>query len=206
MAMGFKPGAKQRAILLAKGSESGDTELLAEGASEPSLRVCLVQAGRIAQIYPADVDNVSTAANALLVRGALHAFDGTNWNRFRNNTEITLLASATRNSDTTSPYQTNYNARGVVIYLNVTAVPGTDTITLGVNAVDPVSGNVAKLHAFSAISDVGFYRYIVYPGCTDTPSDVAGKISMPLPRKWYVHIFHSGSGDFTYSVGASYIL
>ena len=131
MAMGFKPGAKQRVIPFAKSSESGDTELRASPA------------GNLSVVFPTGgsaLDGISNASTYFIYRDIDAGFapvivpllyNNNTWDRFRNNAEITLLESATRNSDTASPYQTNYNARGVVIYLNVTAVPGTDTITLG---------------------------------------------------------------------------
>jgi len=112
MAMEFKPGAKQRAILLAKGLESGDTEIIAEDVNKPSLRVCLTQAGQIAQVSPVSSDGMSTTTVALLTGGFLYLFNGSSWDRFYNNQEVILLESAKRTSSTSSSIQVNRNARG----------------------------------------------------------------------------------------------
>jgi hypothetical protein len=51
------------------------------------------------------------------------------------------LASAARTASLTSPQQTNVNAKGVVLYLNVTNNPGnSETLRLIVRSKDPASG------------------------------------------------------------------
>jgi len=206
MAMGFKPGAKQRVIPLAKGSESGDTELLADATTGlrvgPYARQLSIGDGDANSIYIAN----SYAQNFLywLVRPQL--FNGSTWDRLRNNAEITLLESATRNSTTTSPTQTNYNARGVIVAIKVTAVPGTDTITVYIDGHDPASNDWYVLLTGSALDTTGMRAYVVCPGAGSAVGDIDAVSSHPLPRKWRVRVVHSAATDFTYSVGASYIL
>ena len=50
--------------------------------------------------------------------------------RWLNNTEATILASGARTVTTVSPAQTNYNARGILLFNDITAVPGGDTVNL----------------------------------------------------------------------------
>ncbi len=136
---------------------------------------------------------------------ALELFNGAAWDPQRNNTELTLLTSAARTATTASAEQVNYNARGVLLYFNVSAVPGTDTVQLTVEGKDPVSGNWGQIWAPAAISaTVQPGRYMLYPGVG--AANLTGQASAALPRIWRVRVIHSGVGSFTYSVGASLIL
>jgi hypothetical protein len=129
-------------------------------------------------------------------------FDGSNWDRERSNLNVTLLASSSRSASTSSAEQTNNNANGVWVVLNITAVPGADTITLKIQGKDPTSGTYVDLLTGSAQSGIGTTEYALYPGVTETANVDVGR---PLPRTWLVTVTHSGSGAFTYSVGASVI-
>jgi len=56
-------------------------------------------------------------------------FNGSSYERQRGNTEGALLASSVRATDTNSANQTNYNARGVIIYINVDIAAAGETVT-----------------------------------------------------------------------------
>lgn len=131
--------------------------------------------------------------------------DGTNIQAMKGNTEDTLMASAARTATTSSPNQVNYNARGVIVVMNITAVPGVDTVTLAIQGIDPASGNVYVISSDAAIGETGLRQVLVYPGAGAEVS--MEKISpVPLPRTWRVAVTHSGSGSFTYSIGYQLIL
>jgi hypothetical protein len=123
---------------------------------------------------------------------------------FVGNTEGTALDSQVRNATTVSPTFANYSARGVVIYFNVSAVPGVDTVTLSLEGKDPVSLNFGTLFSGAAISTViQPARYVLYPGASGAgPTGVAG---IALPRTWRIRVTHSAGTNFTYSVGYSLI-
>jgi len=206
MAMGFKPGAKQRVIPFAKGSESGDTELEVDSVTN-RLRVNISRDQSLTDALPnriAGIVNDDNGARPIAVYP--FTFNTTSWDRFYGNYEITLLASATRNSTTTSPTQTNYNARGVIVVIKVTAVPGTDTITVYIDGHDPASNDWYVLLTGSALDTTGIRAYVVCPGAGSAVGDIDAVSSHPLPRKWRVRVVHSAATDFTYSVGASYVL
>jgi hypothetical protein len=125
---------------------------------------------------------------------------------FRDNVEVTLLASAVRSATTPSGDQINYNARGVLVVFDVTAVPTVNTVNCQIQAKDPVSGKYVTLADSGAQATAGTYTILVYPGATDTDTKLTAKNDIPLPRTWRVNVVHSAATNFTYSVGGSYIL
>lgn len=130
-------------------------------------------------------------------------FNGTTWDRWRNNTEGVLLASASRSSAPTTSIQTNYNHRGVVVFLDVTAASGTGGLAIEIHGVDPVTGKAIKLNSnMTLITATGVYEAILYPGMSHSSGDA----NVPLPRKWQVKIYHGDGSSYTYSVGHSLIL
>ena len=141
------------------------------------------------------------------VLAMLMAFNGATADRWRGNTEVTLLASAIRSTTTNSPDQTNYNARGVVLYVNVTAYT-LGSLTPRIQLKDPVSGTYGDAWiADTAIGATGLYIYQVYPG---VGGDVEGVMrefnSMVLPRTWRATIIHGTGDNITYSVAAAPVL
>ncbi len=134
--------------------------------------------------------------------------DGTqSYERVRNNTQGTLLASAARAAGTASPTMTNYNSRGVIVTLNVTAASGTGGLLLNVRGFDPVSGAWYRLTPDpSSVIAIGLYTYICYPGNPSSFSGgPSGATSNPLPRIWYVNVYASDSSSYTYSIGYALI-
>ena len=94
-------------------------------------------------------------------------YDGTTYDRLRNNEERVLLASTSRAAAyTDSALQTNYNCRGVTIRLDATAKT-TGNLTLYLYSV--LNGLAYILHATSpAITDVGNIIMVMYPGISTT--------------------------------------
>jgi len=134
-----------------------------------------------------------------------YAYDGSVWNPVTCNRNITVLASGNRSSTTASADQTNCGAVGVIIWFDVTAVPGGDTVQLQLQGKDPVSEKYVTILQSGTVNSVSIVQLVVYPGVTDTASQYDAENDSPLPRTWRVNVVHSGSGTFTYSVGASYV-
>ena len=136
---------------------------------------------------------------------ASHINDGAGWRYQRGNIEGTLLASAARTVTTYSANQTNYNARGVIVVLNVTAASGTGGLQVILQAIDPVSGGAVSLNATpTAVIAIDRLAYIFYPGAT---GGVAAQITgIPLPRTWRVGVVHGDASSYTYSLSYSLIL
>ena len=131
--------------------------------------------------------------------------NGTTWDRDRNNVEATALASAARTATTNSPDIVNYNGRGVVVILDITAFAATPVLTLSIEGKDPVSGGYYTILIGAAINVAGASRniYVVYPGITETANV---DVSFPLPRTFHITVTHGDADSVTYSVGYANIL
>jgi hypothetical protein len=137
-------------------------------------------------------------------------YNGSTWDRQRGNLDLTLLVSSSRSSSQNSPDQVNYNARGVLVLLNVTANPGgAETLTLELQAKNGVTSTYFPLVNTGAVITAanGMRGLIVYPGVVET---VAGADlwvqGLALPRNWRVAVQNSGAGSWTYSLAATLML
>lgn len=132
-------------------------------------------------------------------------YNGTNIDRQRGNLDnISLAASAARTATLTIADQVNYNARGVVICVDTTLVPGSaPSNVVTINGKDPVSGKYQTILTSAAITGVGTVFLTIYPGVTVAANTA---VSYPLPRTYQVVVTAGNANSATYSVGASYIL
>lgn len=140
-------------------------------------------------------------------RAALFEDNAGTWARGRGNTEITVLATASRTSSTNSADLTNYNHKGVLITLDVTTDPGSgETLQLLVQHKDAESSKYEILLDDGANATPGTRSVIIYPGTAGSGNDIVSTAGYPLPRTWRVRVVHSASGSWAYTVGASMIL
>lgn len=158
----------------------------------------------------ASAPGVGDNASALVQPNSVpYLYNETTYDRGRGNTQGTLLASAARTAQTSSPTQTNYNARGVVVFLNVTAASGTGGLQPVMQGLDPVSGNGFSLNATpTAVITTGTFAYVWYPGAVlpGGGTSIAQVLSAPVPRTWAVTIVVGNATSYTYSLGYSLIL
>ena len=120
------------------------------------------------------------------------------------NTQGSLLASAARTGTADSPIQTNPGARGVILYLNITAITGGPGLGIqyAMFGVDPVSGVVTQLSGASGLKTAtGLTNLAIYPGLSG-----AGTSNMVVPRSWLAHVFVSDATPYTYSLGYALIV
>ncbi len=137
-----------------------------------------------------------------------HLYNGATQDRQRNNTDLVLLASAARTAATPTPDQINYNGRGVVLLLNVTANPGgAETLTVSIEA--KIGGVYRTMTAFPATAAAAnaTYLYLLYPGIVETVA-VANlePQALVLPRGWRGVVTPSASGSWTYQLDGSLLL
>lgn len=118
------------------------------------------------------------------------------------NRPLTVLASAARTASTDSGDLVNRSARGLHLIIDVTAVPGVDTVTFTIQGKDPLSGKYYTILASAAIVAASTVVLKVYPGMTAAANLVASDV---LPSDWRVLVTHSAGTNFTYSVGAQLI-
>jgi hypothetical protein len=135
-----------------------------------------------------------------------YGFNGTTWDRWRNNVDtaalITLAAAGAGTTNSTD--QTNYNGRGVQVLANISAFSGTIAVTVNIQGKDAASGTYYNILSSTSLVGTGATNLTVYPGAGVTANVSA---SMPLPRTWRVQVV-SGAGitpSVTMTVGASVI-
>jgi hypothetical protein len=133
---------------------------------------------------------------------------GTSYDRMTNNINVNIQNAGTAKTATfTTSDQTNYNAKGVYIFVNVTVVSGTTpTMQPIVQIKDAGVSNVVFpiLTASTNITATGMYVYAVYPTAI---SGTTQSVNTPLSRTWNVQFVIGGTTpSFTFSIGASYIL
>lgn len=156
----------------------------------------------VADVLATDTDASSIGGGALSTRAQMRANNGSSWDRWRNNTDLTLLASAARTATLQSSDQTNYNGRGLHVVLDVTSA-GTGSITLTIQAKDALSAKYYTVLAGVAVTTNSTNVYKVYPGLTAAANATANDI---LTRTWRIDVTHNNANSITYSVGASVIL
>lgn len=119
------------------------------------------------------------------------------------NADSAALITATGATTTqTSPDQTNANARGVKVVLNMTAV-GTGSVTLSIQGKDAASGAYYTILTGAAVVANGVTVYTIYPGVTAAANSAVADV---IPRTWRVLVTANNVNPTSYTVGASLML
>lgn len=188
-----------RARISAYTSGSITVTAVADAEARPSKSVNALIVGSLANV-------VGTPGSALPSQAILEGIsDGANIQARLGNTQGTLLASAARTASTFTATQVNYNARGVLISLNVTAASGTGGLQVVVCGIDPVTGMTINTNSVpTAVTATGEYSYLIYPGTSG--GRITQVTSLVLPRTWNAMVAANDSSSYTYSLGYSLIL
>lgn len=112
--------------------------------------------------------------------------------------DVLFVASA-RTTLQNSTDQIKTAERGVHIIINVTTVPGTDTITPKIQGKDAL-GNYYDVLVGGAISTTGITVLKVYPGITAVANGAANDV---IPTVYRIVITPSAASSFIYSVTAN---
>lgn len=165
-----------------------------------------VNGNQITVISPA-ADGQTNAVVPLVSSSYPFGFNGTTWDRHRNNIEGTALASAARTVSTLSADIINYNHSACIAYLNVTSASGTGGLQLQFEGKDPVSGTYRLLNSLpTAIIATGITAYAIGLGVANLTSGIAQICGVPLPRTWRIRITAGDASSYTYSVGYALIV
>lgn len=78
--------------------------------------------------------------------------------------------------------QTNSNAKGLIVIVDITAITGT-SVTVTIQGKDPTSGKYYTILASAALTATGTTVMRVYPGLVASANVTANDI---LPRTWRV--------------------
>jgi hypothetical protein len=145
-----------------------------------------------------DTDShIERNSGAVITASHPHLWSEEGFDRERNNHGHTHLASAARTATESGADTINYNARGGHFVIDVSAVTGAASITVDVEAKDPVSGVYYSLLNSAAISTVSTVVLKIYPGITPVANAAASDI---LPREYRVTVTHANADSITYSV------
>ena len=149
-------------------------------------------------------DSGGTTSGAVSTAGYL--YNGTSWSRARGNIDTAaLLTYAAAAAGTNGADQTNYNARGVKLVVDITAISGAGaTLTVTVQGRDAASGKYYTILASAALAAVATTTLEIYPSIIAAANVTAG---VTLPRVWRVIATIAGTTPaVTATVGASVIV
>lgn len=138
-----------------------------------------------------------------MVGAGFMMWNGTNWQRYSSNLEITVIASAPRTATTNGSDLSNFNCRGGHIIINVTSITASPSVVFTVQGKDAVSGAYYDLLTSAAIVATGTTALTVYPGAAVTANVSASNV---LPKTWRVRAVHGDADSITYSVGGVLVL
>lgn len=116
------------------------------------------------------------------------------------------LTSAARTFSTITSDILTRGFRGIVAYLNVTAVPGAGGIRLKIIFKDPVSGQIKGLWQGSTnVTTTGLHVLVIYPGAGSVSQATASGttnvvVGMPIPSTVQVQVEHTTADSYTYSL------
>lgn len=108
----------------------------------------------------------------------------------------TLLASASRTATTTASDINRTTEKAATFVLNVTAVPGVQTLTMTVQGKDNL-GNYYTILSSTASAATGIVTLVVGLGISAAAN---ASIGVMLPDIYRVVITHSGGSAFTYTL------
>lgn len=156
-----------------------------------------------------------TVANGLLVdvsrvQGQLvvqnQRKNGAAWEDVHNNEEVLVAVEAARSATFLSDALTNYNARGVLVCVDVTAAAG-GQIT-GIEIIGVLASREVKLYEVTALNVIaaGFLTFLVYPGASTAGALTAPPISGNIPRNWKLKVVHGNASSITYRVTVNYLM
>jgi hypothetical protein len=118
------------------------------------------------------------------------------------NRSAVIIASGARVANNSSDDAYNPHSQGAVIIIDMTVVPGVDTVTFTVEGFDPASQKYYPILVSAAIVAVSTVVLRVFPGAVVAANLAASDV---IPLKWRVRAVHSAASSFTYSVGANMI-
>lgn len=159
--------------------------------------------------YPTAAASADALANPTVTQlGALGlAFNATSWDRVRNNVNAVTGDTGAKTTSFAGATQTNFNAAGVAILINMGAVTGTSPTLTAQLQISPDGGTTWKDvpgAVTPTINASGTTLLTVYPGVTPVAN---AAVSHPLPRTWRLNYVIGGTTpSFTITnVQAAYI-
>lgn len=179
--------------------------LKSDDTSHNNLRTALFNGATEAVVGGVMTSDASAFTNSgvLQVGAGILAYSGTgtNLDRFRTNSDATLLASAARTTTQTSADTVVYNAHSLMLTLDMTTV-GTASVTVTINYKDPASGKYILLLSGAAITTNSTNVYTINPNIPAVANVTAQK---DLGRVLQFVVTHNNANSGVYSQGLTLI-
>jgi hypothetical protein len=131
-------------------------------------------------------------------------YNGSTWDRWRNNLAGTVLASAARGSTTNGSDLTSYNGKRLALIVNVSDASAGGSITPSLQVKDSISGSYFTVWTASvAITTATTVAYLFGPG--ESGGSWTEKLAFGVPGRTFRFVFTANNANnLTYS--ASYEL
>ena len=127
--------------------------------------------------------------------------------RYQFNNNLVLLASLVRSATNGSAIQANQNFRGLMAFLDITAVPGVGGLRFRLQGIDPITNAFTFINDnTSLITTVGSHVIALYPGNLGLEGDLLQVNDGVLPTKWAIQVVHTTGDNYTYSANAVLLL
>lgn len=115
----------------------------------------------------------------------------------------TLFVSAARTlAQQSADVRNRRGARGVAIFINLSARPAAGSITVTIQEKNPLTGAYSTLLASAAIAAISQVVLKVYPGM---PAVTNISLGSPLPETWRVDVAVGNSDSLTYSISYTFL-
>jgi len=143
-------------------------------------------------------------ANVLKAIAHLAGYNRSTWDRWRNNTQYQITDVAGQTSDHQTADQTNYNHKGVLLYMDCSYDgSGQDDVRMIIQGKDDAS-HYFDLATSAWLDDLTPGYLLLYPGIVEVANQ---KVSGYLPRTWRVSYDHLNGGQtMNYRVSAFMLL
>ena len=176
--------------------------------------ILAIDSAGVASIKTAQISTAAALADAFANPTVGHIgadsflFNGTTWDRNRNNSNQTVEASAARTATVAGAMVTNFNSAGAVITINVTAVSGTAPTLVAKLQYSPDNGTTwfdyDSKTTTATISAIGTYILKIYPGVS---AEVANSVvGLPIPRTFRMYYTIGGTTpSYTFTTFVSFI-
>ncbi len=142
-----------------------------------------------------DLRALNTVAAQFMYNGTVST-----WFQRRGNENPTILPSQARTAST-SDLKQNPTARSGHFIIDITAITGSPSITIDIEAEDIASGKFYPLLTSNALSTVGTTILKIGPGYVPVPNLTAAD---NLPFQIRVSVTNANADSITYSVGANF--
>lgn len=115
--------------------------------------------------------------------------------------DFEVMASAARTATTASGDFTNTHYRGLIVFVNISAINLTPSVTFTIEGKDHV-GNYFTILASAAKTGTGAFQMFVHPDITAAANVSAAAM---VPRTFRVNVTHGDTDSMTYSIQAQLV-